>query len=98
MNTARGFYFCQDFRNFRSDMLSHDTLLAARDAIRSKKVSSVELTKQALDRISKLEPRILAFNSTYPEIALQQAREVDEGKRTGPLAGVPIALKDNLCT
>ena len=79
-------------------MLSHDTLLAARDAIRSKKISSVELTRQALDRIAKLDPQILAFNSTYPEIALRQAREVDEGKRTGPLAGVPIALKDNLCT
>src|SRR5260221_236558 len=79
-------------------MLSHDTLLAARDAIRSKKISSVELTKQALDRIQKLDPQILAYNSTYPDLALQQARDVDSGKRTGPLAGVPIALKDNLCT
>ena len=79
-------------------MLDYDTLLAARDAIRAKKISSVELTRQALDRIEKLEPRILAFNSTYPERALQQAEDVDAGKRTGPLAGVPIALKDNLCT
>ena len=29
---------------------------------------------------------------------MAQAKGVDEGKRTGPLAGVPIALKDNLCT
>src|ERR1700733_578901 len=79
-------------------MLSHDTLLAARDAIRAKKISSVELTKQAIDRIEKIDPRILAFNSTYPEIALKQAQDVDNGKRSGPLAGVPIALKDNLCT
>jgi hypothetical protein len=55
---------------------------AARDAIRAKKISSVELTRQALARIEKLEPKILAFNSTYPERALQQAKEVDEGKRT----------------
>src|SRR6185312_8481987 len=32
------------------------------------------------------------------DVALEQAKAVDEGKRTGPLAGVPIALKDNLCT
>lgn len=79
-------------------MLAFDTLVAARDAIRSKKISSVELTRQALARIEKLEPQILAFNSTYPERALQQAADVDAGRRSGPLAGVPIALKDNLCT
>src|SRR2546421_5073319 len=79
-------------------MLSFDTLLSARDAIRSKKISSVELTKQAIARIEKLDPQILAYNSTYPDIALEQAKAVDAGKRSGPLAGVPIALKDNLCT
>ena len=79
-------------------MLSHDTLLAARDAVRSKKISSVELTRQVLDRIQKLDPQILAYNNVYPDIALKQAQAVDDGKRSGPLAGVPIALKDNLCT
>ncbi|MGD0463523.1 MAG: Asp-tRNA(Asn)/Glu-tRNA(Gln) amidotransferase subunit GatA [Tepidisphaeraceae bacterium] len=79
-------------------MLAYDTLLAARDAVRSKKISSVELTRQALNRIDRIEPRILAFNSVFPDRALEQARAVDDGKRTGPLAGVPIALKDNLCT
>jgi aspartyl-tRNA(Asn)/glutamyl-tRNA(Gln) amidotransferase subunit A len=79
-------------------MLAYDTLLAARDAVRSKKISSVDLTRQALDRIEKLDPQILAFNSVYPERALEQAKAVDDGKRTGPVAGVPIALKDNLCT
>ncbi|HEX3358038.1 MAG TPA: Asp-tRNA(Asn)/Glu-tRNA(Gln) amidotransferase subunit GatA [Tepidisphaeraceae bacterium] len=78
--------------------LSHDTLLAARDAIKSRAVSAVELTRQALERIEKLDPQILAFNSTFPDRAMEQAKAVDEGKRTGPLAGVPIALKDNLCT
>jgi len=79
-------------------MLAHDTLLGARDAIRAKKISSTDLTRQALQRIEQLEPSILAFNSTMPERALAQAKAVDEGKVTGPLAGVPIAIKDNLCT
>jgi aspartyl-tRNA(Asn)/glutamyl-tRNA(Gln) amidotransferase subunit A len=79
-------------------MLAFDTLLAARDAIRARKISSVELTRAALDRIDRIEPRIQAFNSIYPDHALEQARAVDEGKRQGPLAGVPIAIKDNLCT
>ena len=66
--------------------------------MRTRKISSVELTTQALARMEALEPTIQAFNSTYAERALEQARGVDEGRRSGPLAGVPIALKDNLCT
>src|SRR5690606_32590408 len=77
---------------------SPDTLLAARDAIAAKRISSVELTRQMLDRIEKVDATLGAYNSIDVGRALQQAREVDEGKRTGPLAGVPLALKDNLCT
>jgi aspartyl-tRNA(Asn)/glutamyl-tRNA(Gln) amidotransferase subunit A len=75
-----------------------DTLIAARDAVRSKKVSAVELTRSVLLRIEKLDPQILAYNSVSADVAMAQAKAVDEGKRTGPLAGVPVALKDNLCT
>jgi aspartyl-tRNA(Asn)/glutamyl-tRNA(Gln) amidotransferase subunit A len=75
-----------------------DTLLAARDAIASKKVSSLELTRQTLARIESLDPTLRAFNETWSDRALQVAAEVDAGKRTGALAGVPIAIKDNLCT
>src|SRR5205085_10671234 len=66
--------------------------------IRAKAVSSVELTRQALDRLQQLEPRILAFNSVYEERAMERARAADAGQVAGPLAGVPIAIKDNLCT
>ncbi len=79
-------------------MLAFDTLTAARDAVRSKTVSSTELTKAAIDRIAKLDPAVLAYNETYPERAFAQAKAVDDGMVTGPLAGVPIAIKDNLCT
>jgi aspartyl-tRNA(Asn)/glutamyl-tRNA(Gln) amidotransferase subunit A len=78
--------------------LSFDTLIAARQAMRAGKISSVELTKQALARIEAIEPKVLAFNSIFPERALQQARLADDGQRTGALAGLPIAIKDNLCT
>lgn len=78
--------------------LPFDTLLAARDAIRSRKVSAVELTQAALSRIAEADATIHAFNSVDADRALAQARAVDHGKVTGDLAGVPIALKDNLCT
>jgi aspartyl-tRNA(Asn)/glutamyl-tRNA(Gln) amidotransferase subunit A len=79
-------------------MLLYDTLISARDAIRAKEISSTELTRQALVRIEQLDKTLLAFNSTYPTRALERARDVDNGRVTGPLAGVPIAIKDNLCT
>jgi aspartyl-tRNA(Asn)/glutamyl-tRNA(Gln) amidotransferase subunit A len=75
-----------------------DTLVGARDAVASRRVSSVELTRGVLERIGRLDPQLRAFTSTWPERALEQARAVDEGRRTGPLAGVPVAVKDNLCT
>src|SRR3954454_22475943 len=75
-----------------------DTLIAARDAIRSKSISSTELVRQSLARIEQLDPQIQAFNSVHADRALEQAKAVDNGQRTGELAGVPIAIKDNLCT
>jgi aspartyl-tRNA(Asn)/glutamyl-tRNA(Gln) amidotransferase subunit A len=79
-------------------MVTFDTLNSAREAIASKKISSVELTRQVIARIEQLEPTIQAFNSVWADRALEQAKLADEGKRPGPLAGLPIAVKDNLCT
>jgi aspartyl-tRNA(Asn)/glutamyl-tRNA(Gln) amidotransferase subunit A len=72
-----------------------DSLLAARDAIRAKKISAVELTRAAIERIEKLEPTIHAFNSTWQDRAIERAKSADT---TAPLGGIPIAIKDNLCT
>lgn len=75
------------------------TLIELRDAIAAKKVSSVEVTRAYFDRIDKLDGALHCFNETYQEKALTQAEAVDAGGFAGkPLAGVPIALKDNMCT
>jgi aspartyl-tRNA(Asn)/glutamyl-tRNA(Gln) amidotransferase subunit A len=75
-----------------------DTALGARDAVRAKHISAVDLTRQALAQIERHDTTLGAFTNTYSERALEQARLVDSGQRTGALAGVPVAVKDNLCT
>ena len=79
-------------------MLTFDTLLAAREAIRSKKIKSQELVRQALDRIQQLDGQIKSCNSVYADRALDRAKQVDAGRITGELTGVPIIVKDNICT
>lgn len=79
-------------------MPEFDTLLSARDALASKKVSSVELTQRVLDRIAAADKTIKAFTSVAADRALAAAADFDAGKRSGALAGIPIAIKDNLCT
>src|SRR4051812_14496227 len=99
--TRRGFTFrgrCRTFRRAMATSPAFDTLIAARDAVAARRVSSVELTRHVLDRIERLDPRIFAFNSVYADRALERAKAVDAGGAAGPLAGVPVAIKDNLCT
>jgi aspartyl-tRNA(Asn)/glutamyl-tRNA(Gln) amidotransferase subunit A len=81
------------------DFLSVKSL---RDKIKSREIKSVEATKAVFERIAKVEPTIGAYISTFEEQAMQKAAEVDkriaEGKSVGQLAGVPVAVKDNMCT
>ncbi len=74
------------------------TIVEASAALRSKKVSSVELTRQCLANIERLEPKLNAFITVTAEHALNQARIADEalakGVDRGPLHGIPISLKD----
>ncbi|MBC7959171.1 MAG: Asp-tRNA(Asn)/Glu-tRNA(Gln) amidotransferase subunit GatA, partial [Vallitaleaceae bacterium] len=68
----------------------------------SKEVSSEEITKSYLDRIEKVDGKIEAFLTLCTDSALAKAREVDgrraRGEAVGALAGIPIAVKDNICT
>jgi aspartyl-tRNA(Asn)/glutamyl-tRNA(Gln) amidotransferase subunit A len=67
-----------------------------------KERSAVEITQEALDRIQALEPKLHSFLSVTSEHALEQARQVDAkiaaGEEIGLLAGIPIGIKDNMCT
>lgn len=69
--------------------------------IKAKEVTVLEATKAVLDQIDKMEAEINSYVTVDKEGALQRAKEVqvliDEGKLTGPLAGVPVAIKDNMC-
>ena len=68
----------------------------------SKERSAVEITETFLERIQALEPKLRSFLHVTADQAIEQARQVDAkiaaGEEIGPLAGIPIAIKDNMCT
>ena len=70
------------------------------DALRAKKISSVELTQFYLDRIARLNPELNAYITLNPEMSLAQAKAADARLATGQadaLTGIPIAQKDIFC-
>ena len=72
-----------------------------RQDIASGNVSAVEVCRATLEQISSANPALNAFNHVAADRALERAASIDRlrasGSRLGPLAGVPIALKDNMC-
>ncbi len=70
--------------------------------LQSKERSAVEIAQAQLDQAQAVEPKLKSFVTLTAEKALAQAQAVDEkiaaGESIGLLAGIPIALKDNLCT
>ena len=73
----------------------------ARDRLASKQISSVELTQACLDRIDAVEDQVQSFLAITPEIALAQAAVADRmlaAGEGGPLTGVPVQIKDVMCT
>ncbi len=77
------------------------TITQAKDKLRKKEISSMELTKACLERIKKLQGKLNVFVTITEKEALASAKEADNELRNGsylPLLGIPIAIKDNFCT
>ena len=83
------------------DILSLTAVELAK-AIREGKTTAVEATQAVLDEIAAGEDTYHCYATVERDKALQQAAEVQKkieaGELTGPLAGVPFAIKDNMCT
>ena len=73
------------------------TAVEIRDRILRKEVSAVDVVQNFLGRIDAVDPKIHAFLTVLKDEALEQARGIDAKKQKGPLAGVPVAIKDNIC-
>src|SRR5712691_1171720 len=78
------------------------TILEAAKLLRQRKISAVELTQAHLDRIRAVEDKVRAFTLVTDDLALKQAKEADRrfarGDRINPLTGIPLAIKDVICT
>jgi len=71
----------------------------ANTALKSKKFTAVELTQAYLDRIAATDDKLNAYITVTPEVALEQAKAADaKGDFSSALAGIPMNLKDVVCT
>ncbi len=70
--------------------------------LQKKEISAVEVTQSYIERAAKIDPLVRAYITRTPEIALAEAEAVDKKRGRGetlhPLAGVPLAVKDNICS
>jgi aspartyl-tRNA(Asn)/glutamyl-tRNA(Gln) amidotransferase subunit A len=71
------------------------------EGVTNREFSVEEYVQQLLERIEKVEPKVNAFVTVTGQQALERARQLDrmikDGERPGPLAGVAIGIKDNIC-
>jgi aspartyl-tRNA(Asn)/glutamyl-tRNA(Gln) amidotransferase subunit A len=77
------------------------TINEAHQLLKNKDISSRELTHAVLDRIDAVENKIDAFITVSEELALQQADQADAMIARGdstPLTGIPLGIKDLMCT
>lgn len=83
------------------DILAYSAVELAQ-AIKAGETTAVEAMKAVLDRIDAFEESIHAYVTIDREAALAKAeavqKQIEAGELTGPLAGVPVAIKDNMCT
>ncbi len=78
------------------------TVHELQEKLKNKELSSLDITKAYVDRMNEKEKDVQAFVTTLEEEALEQAKKIDEeinkGEATGEFAGIPIGIKDNICT
>ena len=83
-------------------MITHRlTIHEAHRLLKARQLSSVELTKAYLERIHQVEPKVHALVTITEELALKQAQRADELIARGDshlLTGIPVVIKDNMCT
>ncbi len=82
-------------------MTPSSPLRAIRDAVASGECSAVDAVRESLSRIERLDPTLGAFLTVAGDRALARAAELDAHRdrwRGAPLLGVPVAVKDNICT
>jgi len=81
--------------------ISRLTIHEASELLRRREISSLDLTRAALERIARLEGKLHALVTISEDMALQQANQADDRLKRGeatPLTGVPAVIKDNMCT
>ena len=78
------------------------TVHELKEKIKNKELKITEITKAYVDRINEKEPEVQAFVTTLTDEAMNQAEEIQIKKEAGDikaeLAGIPIGIKDNICT
>jgi len=78
------------------------TVHELKEKLDKKELTITEITKAYVDRIIEKEPEVKAFVTTLTDTALEQAKQIEEkvnnGEITSEFAGIPVGIKDNICT
>ena len=74
------------------------TVHELQEKIAKKELTILDITKAYVDRINEKEKDVEAFVTLNTEKALKKAEEIEKNQITGEFAGIPIGIKDNMCT
>lgn len=78
------------------------TVHELKEKLDKKEITITEITKAYVDRINEKEPEVKAFVTTLTDTAMEEAKKIEEkvnnGEITSEYAGIPIGIKDNMCT
>ena len=78
------------------------TVHELKEKLDKKEITITEITKDYVDRINEKEPEVKAFVTTLTDTAMEEAKQIEEKVNNGEIktefAGIPIGIKDNMCT